>query len=53
MIDDYCGMCDSLLETLLDTFQMKDWNMSWSEFISQAQKEINLKCEKWKTEDAE
>jgi hypothetical protein len=29
---------------------MEDWHMSWAQFIEQAQKEINLHCDKWKTE---
>lgn len=50
MIDEYCGICDELFSVLLDTFQMKDWHMTWKQFIEQAQKEIDLHCKKWKTE---
>lgn len=40
MIDDFNGMCDKLFGILLDSYQMQDWNMSWEEFLNEAEKEI-------------
>lgn len=48
MIDKFSGFCSEAFSTLLDAYQMKDWEMSWEEFIIKAQEEINANMEKWK-----
>ena len=40
MIDEFNGMCDDLFTTLLDSYQMTDWGMTWEEFLNQAEKEV-------------
>lgn len=40
MINEFNGMCDDLFDTLLDSYQMKNWSMTWEEFLNEAEKEI-------------
>lgn len=47
MINDWCGFCEDAFQTLLDAFQMKDWGISWREFIQQAAKEFQNVAESW------
>ena len=35
MIEEFCGVCSDTMRTLLDTYQMKDWGMTWVEFLEQ------------------
>ena len=51
IIDKFCGLTDWLFSTLLDSYQMIDWKMSWKKFIEQAQKEVDEWFEKIKKED--
>ena len=40
-INDWCGVVDDVFDTLLDAYQQKDWKMSWDEFLTAAQEEID------------
>lgn len=40
MINEFNGMCDDLFTTLLDSYMMKEWGMTWEEFVNQAEEEI-------------
>lgn len=35
MIEKFCGVCSDAMRTLLDAYQMKDWGMTWVEFLEQ------------------
>lgn len=50
MINDFCGVCSNAFSELLDAYQMKDWGMSWQEFLEQFAKEISVSVENWKKE---
>jgi hypothetical protein len=50
MINDYSNICSETMCELLDIFNMKDWQMTWEEFLIQFQKEILTHIEKWKKE---
>lgn len=50
MINDYCGFCNDAFQTLLDAYQMKEWGISWKEFIMQAAKEFQNDVENWADE---
>lgn len=50
MINEFCGINHEVFSTLLDAYQMIDWNMSWEEFLNQFSLEINTSIEKWKKE---
>lgn len=47
MINNSCGFLDSVFDTLLNAYQMKDWGMSWFEFLRQAQEEMYEAMEGW------
>lgn len=51
IINSFCGVCDQAFETLLDAYQMRDWEMTWEEFINQFEKEIQDKIKLWKKEE--
>lgn len=40
MIEEFCGVCSQTMSTLLDAYQMKDWGMTWVEFLEQFTCEI-------------
>ena len=40
-INDWCSVVDDVFDTLLDAYQQKDWKMSWDEFLTAAQEEID------------
>lgn len=50
MINDYCGFCNDAFSTLLDAYQMKDWGMTWENFIGQAWKEFTNCANEWAKE---
>lgn len=51
MIEEFSGVCSDALSTLLDIYQMKDWQMTWKEFLAQFTKEMLAAIEKWKNEE--
>lgn len=53
MIEDFSGLCENLFTDLLDTFNMKDWGMSWSDFVKQFITEITEKSKEWEKEEIE
>ena len=40
MIEEFCGVCSKTMSILLDAYQMKDWGMTWVEFLEQFTCEI-------------
>lgn len=38
-INKYCGFADQVFATLCEAYQMKDWNMSYSQFLVKAHAE--------------
>ena len=50
MINDFSNICSETMCALLDIFNMKDWQMTWEEFLDQFQKEMSTHIEKWKKE---
>ena len=50
MIEQFCGVCSDAMSTLLDAYQMKDWHMTWKEFLEQFSYEMIGMVEKWKTD---
>lgn len=40
MIEEFCGVCSKTMSILLDVYQMKDWGMTWVEFLEQFTCEI-------------
>ena len=53
IVDKFCGLTDWLFSTLLDSYQMIDWKMSWKKFVEQVQKEVDEWFEKIKNEQFE
>ena len=51
MIEDFSGVCSDALSTLLDVYQMKNWDMTWEQFLAQFTEEILAAIEKWKNEE--
>ena len=51
MIEEFSGVCLDALSTLLDVYQMKNWDMTWEEFLAQFTEEILAAIEKWKNEE--
>lgn len=45
-INEYCGFIDDMTDNLLDTYQAKDWGVSYEEFLRSAQQELNNYFEK-------
>lgn len=41
MIDEFNGMCDELFTTLLDSYRMTNWDMTWEEFFKRGRKRNN------------
>lgn len=52
-INNFCHFLDDMYSTLLDSYTMKDWNMSWSGYLEQAQIEIKQAIEQRKMEKEE
>jgi hypothetical protein len=50
MINDFSNICSEKMCELLNIFNMKDWQMTWEDFLVQFQKEILTHIEKWKKE---
>ena len=51
IIEPYCGVCDKIFSTLLDVYQTKDWGMTWGEFLTQFEKEIQDEIKVWQQEE--
>ena len=51
MIEEFSGVCSDALSTLLDIYQMKNWDMTWEKFLTQFTEEILAAIEKWKNEE--
>ena len=51
MIEEFSGVCSDAMSTLLDVYQMKDWGVSWVEFLTQFTEEILATIEEWKNEE--
>lgn len=49
-IEDYCGVCSQAFGTLLDVYQMENWEMTWNEFLDQFEKELQEEIKKWREE---
>ena len=50
-INDYNLFAEKACNFLLDTYMMKDWDLSWGDFLDEAVKEFNEEIEAWKHED--
>lgn len=50
IVNKYCCFLDNMFSTLLDAYTMKDWKMSWEDFIEQAKIETIQRMDKWKEE---
>ena len=48
MIEKFCGVCDQAFGTLLDAYQMKDWGMTWDEFLDQFERELQEQMVAWR-----
>lgn len=48
MINNFSAIFDDIFSTLLDIYQMKDWQMSWKDFLIQFNKEASEKILEWK-----
>ena len=48
MINDFSNICSETMSELLDIFNMKDWKMTWEEFLNQFQTEMLTHIENWK-----
>ena len=51
MIEEVSGVCSDALSTLLDVYQMKNWDTTWEKFLAQFTEEILAAIEKWKNEE--
>jgi hypothetical protein len=40
MINDYSNFVTTAMETLVEVYQMKEWDMTWEDFLKQAKKEM-------------
>ena len=50
-INDYNLFAEKACNFLLDTYMMKDWDLSWGDFLDEAVKEFKEEIEAWKHED--
>lgn len=50
MIEEFSGVCSNAMSTLLDAYQMKDWEMTWAQFLEQFSGEMLDTVNKWKNE---
>ena len=50
MIEEFSGVCSEVMNTLLDVYQMKDWEMSWVQFLEQFTCEMLDTIGEWQTE---
>ena len=46
MIDEYSNFVTDAIEKLVDAYQMKEWNMSFEDFLKQAKKEMKKEMNK-------
>jgi hypothetical protein len=51
MIEKFCGICSENMSTLLEVYQMKDWGMTWAEFLDEFIKETLETVDEWKKEN--
>ncbi len=51
MIEKFCDICSESMATLLEIYQMKDWKMTWVEFLNEFAKEILDTINEWKKEN--
>lgn len=51
MIENFCDICSKSMSTLLDIYQMKNWEMTWTEFLDEFTKEILDTINEWKKEN--
>ena len=51
MIEEFSGVCSDAMSTLLDVYQMKNWDMTWENFLAQFTEEMLAAIEKWKNEE--
>ena len=51
MIEEFSGVCSDAMSTLLDVYQMKNWDMTWENFLAQFEEEILVTIERWKNEE--
>ena len=51
MIEKFCGVCSESMSTLLEVYQMKDWGMTWAEFLDDFIKETLETADKGKKEN--
>ena len=48
MINNFSTIFDDIFSNLLEIYQMKDWQMSWKDFLIQFNKELSEKIVEWK-----
>lgn len=53
MIEQFSGLCSSTMSSLLEIYSMKDWGMTWPQFIEQFAMEMRAEMESWKDDDIE
>lgn len=53
MIEEYSGLCSETMGTLLDIYQMKDWEMSWKEFLKQFLFEMVVTIKQYQVDEEE
>ena len=53
MIEEFSGICSETMEILLDIYQMKDWEMSWKEFLKQFLQEMVDTIEHYQIDEEE
>lgn len=51
MIEEFSGVRSDAMVTLLDVYQMKNWDMTWEKFLTQFTEEILATIEEWKNEE--
>lgn len=51
MIEEFCGICSENMSTLLEVYQMDNWEMTWAEFLDEFIKEMLETIKEWKEEN--
>lgn len=51
MIENFYDICSKSMSTLLEIYQMKDWKMTWAEFLNEFTKEMLDTINEWKKEN--
>jgi hypothetical protein len=51
MIEKFCGICSENMSTLLEVYQMKDWGMTWVEFLEKFTEVILDTIGEWQCEE--